>query len=98
MELLWDSRTKFCSNGPGHMTKMATMPVYGKNLKKSSSLVWVIVVFTSISKVAACHYEKLSIAEGIKMLDLTLSLLLLLKQNIGYKTFFSPQNVMFSYL
>ena len=27
-----------CSNGPGHMTKMASMPIYGKNLKKSSSL------------------------------------------------------------
>ena len=24
-------------NGPGHMTKMATVPIYGKNLKKSSS-------------------------------------------------------------
>ena len=23
-------------NGPGHMTKMATMPIYGKNLQKSS--------------------------------------------------------------
>ena len=23
--------------GPGHMTKMATMPIYGKNLRKSSS-------------------------------------------------------------
>ena len=22
------------SNGPGHMTKMASMPIYGKNLKK----------------------------------------------------------------
>ena len=29
---------KSCSNGPGHMTKMAAMPIYGKNLKKSSSL------------------------------------------------------------
>ena len=28
---------KFCSNGPGHMTMMAAMPIYGKNLKKSSS-------------------------------------------------------------
>ena len=37
MELLWDGGTKVCSNGPGHMTKMATMPIYGKNLKKSSS-------------------------------------------------------------
>ena len=26
--------TKVCSNGPGHMTKMAAMPIYGKNLKK----------------------------------------------------------------
>ena len=25
--------TKDCSNGPGHMTKMAAMPIYGKNLK-----------------------------------------------------------------
>ena len=34
MELLWDGGTKVCSNGPGHMTKMAAMPIYGKNLKK----------------------------------------------------------------
>ena len=33
-----DRRTKVCSNGQGHMTKMAAMPIYGKNLKKSSSL------------------------------------------------------------
>ena len=24
--------TKFCSNGPAHMTKMVAMPIYGKNL------------------------------------------------------------------
>ena len=24
--------TKICSNYPGHMTKMASMPIYGKNL------------------------------------------------------------------
>ena len=28
----WIGGTKVCSNG--HMTKMATMPIYGKNLKK----------------------------------------------------------------
>ena len=28
---------KICLNDCGHMTKMATMPIYGKNLKKSSS-------------------------------------------------------------
>ena len=32
----WDGGTKVCSNGTGHMTKMATMPIYGKKLKKSS--------------------------------------------------------------
>ena len=37
MELLWDGGTKVCSNDPGHMTKMAAIPIYGKNLKKSSS-------------------------------------------------------------
>ena len=37
MESLWDGGTKVYSNGPGHMTKVAAMPIYGKNLKKSSS-------------------------------------------------------------
>ena len=32
----WEGRTKVYINGPGHMTKMAAMPIYGKNLKKSS--------------------------------------------------------------
>ena len=30
MELLWDGGTKVCSNVPGHMTKMAAMPIYGQ--------------------------------------------------------------------
>ena len=34
MEPHWDGGTKACLNGPGHMTKMAAMPMYGKNLKK----------------------------------------------------------------
>ena len=34
----WDEGTKVCSNGPGHITKMAAMLIYGKTLKKSSSL------------------------------------------------------------
>ena len=29
----WDGKMKVCSNGPGHMTKMAAMPIYGKTLK-----------------------------------------------------------------
>ena len=34
----WDVGMKDCSNGPGYMTNMAAMSIYGKNLKKSSSL------------------------------------------------------------
>ena len=34
----WDRRTKVCSNGPGHMTNMATVLICGKNIKKFSSL------------------------------------------------------------
>ena len=28
----WEGGTKVCINGPGHMTKMAAMTIYGKNL------------------------------------------------------------------
>ena len=28
----WEGRTKVFINGHGHMTKMAAMPIYGKNL------------------------------------------------------------------
>ena len=38
VEPLWDRGTKVCSNGPGHMTTMAAMPIYGKNMAKFSSL------------------------------------------------------------
>ena len=33
----WEGGTKVYINGPGHMNKMAALPIYGKNLKKSSS-------------------------------------------------------------
>ena len=33
-EPLWDSGRKSCLNGSGHMTKMAVMPIYGKNPSK----------------------------------------------------------------
>lgn len=29
-------RTKVCSNGPGHMIKLAAIPIYNKTLEKSS--------------------------------------------------------------
>ena len=34
MEPPWDRGMKVCSNGLCHMTSMAAMPIYGKNLKK----------------------------------------------------------------
>ena len=37
LEPPWEGGTKVCINGPVHMTKMAAMPIYGKNLKKTSS-------------------------------------------------------------
>ena len=33
MESPWNWGTKVCSKGPGHMTKMAALPIYGKNIK-----------------------------------------------------------------
>ena len=33
MEPPWDGGTKISSNSPDHMTKVAAMPIYGKNLK-----------------------------------------------------------------
>ena len=38
MGLPWDWGTKVCLNGPGHMAKMAPVPIYGKNLK--NLLLW----------------------------------------------------------
>ena len=32
----WERGKKVYINGPGHMTKMATTPIYRKNLQKSS--------------------------------------------------------------
>ena len=32
VELPWDGVINVCSTGPGHMTKMAAMPIYVKNL------------------------------------------------------------------
>ena len=27
----WDEGMEVCSNGPGHMTNLSAMPIYGKN-------------------------------------------------------------------
>ena len=35
VESPWEGGTKVYINGPGHMTKMAAMPIYGKHLQKS---------------------------------------------------------------
>ena len=36
LEPPWEGGTKVCINGSGHMTKMAAIPIHGKNLKISS--------------------------------------------------------------
>ena len=36
METPYDAGTRVCSNGPGHMTKVAATPIYGKNPLKIS--------------------------------------------------------------
>ena len=33
MEPPWVGETHVCSNGPGHTSRMAAMPIYGKKLK-----------------------------------------------------------------
>ena len=33
MDPPWDGEKKAYLNGPGHLTKMAAMPIYGKNIK-----------------------------------------------------------------
>ena len=38
VEPQWNSVTKVCSNGLGHTTKMADMPIYDINMKNYSSL------------------------------------------------------------
>ena len=37
VKLSWDGGLKIYSNGLGHLTNVAAMPIYGKNFKKSSS-------------------------------------------------------------
>ena len=42
MEPFWEGGGDFI-NGPGHMTKMATTPIYGKNLQKSSPIELIVL-------------------------------------------------------
>ena len=46
MEPPWDGGTKVRSTGPGHMTKIAAMPICGKNLKKSVCVYFYVCVST----------------------------------------------------
>ena len=36
VESLWEGGKKVYINGPGHIIKIAAIPIYGKNLQKSS--------------------------------------------------------------
>ena len=39
----WEGGKKVYINGPGHMTEMAVMPIYGKTLQKSSPLELIVL-------------------------------------------------------
>ena len=36
-----EKRSKVCINGPGHMKKMAVMPIYGKSNRKAMNRNWI---------------------------------------------------------
>ena len=40
----WEGGKKVYINGPGHMTKMAAMPIYGINLQKSTPTELMVLV------------------------------------------------------
>ena len=54
MEPEWEGGAKVYINGPGHMTKMAAMPIYGKTFQKSSPKEFIIVIM--ILKLGMEHY------------------------------------------
>ena len=51
MEPPWEGGTKVYINGPGHMTKIAAMPIYGKNPGLT------LTYFTARSNCVACTFE-----------------------------------------
>ena len=60
VEAPWDGEMKVHSNGPGDMTNMAAIPIYGINLKNSSSpeprclLTWNLVYSIECSSTTKC--------------------------------------------
>ena len=53
MEPHWEGGKKLYINGPGHMTKMAAMSVYGRNLQKSFPTELTVIM---ILKLGMEHY------------------------------------------
>ena len=73
MEPPLDGGTKACSNGPGHMTKMAAMPIYGKNLKKSS-----LELPAPIAQLVECPLREREVTGSIPGRDIPKSLKMVL--------------------
>ena len=44
----WDRGTKVCSKGPGQMTKIAAMPIYGKKLKNLLLETWYVALSAQV--------------------------------------------------
>ena len=59
MEPPWDRGTKVCSNSPGRMTNMATMLIYGKNLKKKifSGTKWLMTLKDGVQHLVLEYYQ-----------------------------------------
>ena len=54
MEPPWEAGKKVYINGTGHMTKMAAMLIFGKNLKKSNRPRYQVSVYRTIGPLVIC--------------------------------------------
>ena len=53
----WEREAKVCSNGPGHMSKMATMPIYGRTLIQSCPGMPTSVMQFQANIIQFCHFS-----------------------------------------
>ena len=67
MEPPWDVGMKICSNVPGHMTKMASSPIYGKNLQKSLSSGNLVIQYRILKYYKICSNDDTGLTVTIFM-------------------------------
>ena len=65
MEPPWEVGKKVYINGTGHMTKMATMLIYGKNLQKSNRPRYQVSVYRTIGPLVIIYgYREAHVMNG----------------------------------